>query len=468
MEEMRGIRFWDRRCLKTVVEACEQMARSAKESLSVAVGRHRQAISHLFHHPRISAEELLQGHVLATASRCEEYIRHTQAGSDNALILVASDTTVFNFTRHHALEGLGPISDDENHAHDRGFLTHSALAMTVEGVPLGLLHQHNWTRDPKDTGKAEHRRELPYADKESHKWLDTERSVERFLSSPVNVLLMQDREADIFDFFAAPRQNNIHLLIRATQPRNVEIGGQTGKLLEAVAAAPVIAHKDATVHARPDREARTAHLTVRMTHLSVCAPHDGENTHALPVPVVVIQAHEEHPPKGGKTKAGKEKVIPISWTLLTTLPDVDAAQAVQLVDYYALRWRIERFHYVLKSGCECEKLQCDTLDALYKALSLYSVVAWRLLWLNYLAREEPDMPAEKILSKDETTLLELIIGTPVITAHDALLAVAKIAGFVSVPSAPLPGVKSLWLGLRKLADMLIGFQLAKRQPVANN
>jgi len=49
------------------------------------------------------------------------------------------------------------------------------------------------------------------------------------------------------------------------------------------------------------------------------------------------------------------------------------------VEYYARRWLVERYHYVLKSGCRVEELQLGAADRLERALALYSIVAWRLL-----------------------------------------------------------------------------------------
>ena len=149
---------------------------------------------------------------------------------------------------------------------------------------------------------------------------------------------------------------------------------------------------------------------------------------------------------------------------MTTLPVTDGTTAQELVGYYARRWLIERFHFVLKSGCGYEKLQMDTLATLQKALSLYSIVAWRLLFLTYLAREVPETPAQEAISGIETEVLERMTGQRITTVGEAVLAVAKIAGFVPVPSAPIPGVKSLWLGFRKLHDLVSGFQLARPSP----
>ena len=58
-------------------------------------------------------------------------------------ILVAQDTTSLDFTSHPQTRDLGPLES----SHCRCLLSHSALALTVEGVPLGLLHQKVWARD---------------------------------------------------------------------------------------------------------------------------------------------------------------------------------------------------------------------------------------------------------------------------------------------------------------------------------
>jgi hypothetical protein len=93
-----------------------------------------------------------------------------------------------------------------------------------------------------------------------------------------------------------------------------------------------------------------------------------------------------------------------------------------------------------------------------------SLVAWRLLYVLYLARHTPQAPAAEAVSWSERRVLEQVEGAPVETVAQVVLAVAKLAGFRPLPSAPTPGVKSLWLGWRKLADVLFGYQLATSRP----
>ena len=464
VEEMAGAVLWDGRVRSTLSTICERLANQPATSLSRALGPQRKSASRILHHPKVSAADLLRGHILLTEARSEEYCEHARAcGDKDPFILIASDTTVCNFSTHHALDGVGPISDND---HDLGVFVHSALAMTRDGVPLGLLSQRIWARDSKEGHVSERRRTREYIDKESYKWLQAERDVERTLS--VRALLIQDREADVYDFFSAPRSTNMELLIRAGQPRRVDVISKQNEtvdtndtpetLLEAAAKGTVVAHKRVSIYPHPNHRSREAHLTIRLLRVCVCAPRHSDQpaSELLPsVPIWVVRASEENPPPD------VEK--PVSWTLLTTLPEVDHKDALQLVHYYALRWRIERFHYTLKSGCNVEQMQCDTFEAVQKAMSLYSIVSWRLMWMLYLVREDPNAPADLIVSPTEAEVLQLHTGKNVNTAYDAVLAIAKVGGFVSVPSAPLPGVKSMWLGMRKFSDLVQGYMLASNR-----
>jgi hypothetical protein len=441
-EELYRARLWDKRCLCTLLLGAQQLLQQAQVSFSRALGSRRKAVSRILHHEQTSAEDLLHGHIRATAVRAQTH----------PFVLVASDTTSMDFTSHKAVQGVGPISSLK---HQKGFLLHSALAISPQGVPLGVLHQQAWVRDPTQAGCAKARRKRPFADKESHKWLDALHGVEAALPSGCKALLIQDREADLFAFFSVPRREGIDLLIRATQPRSIQVSDPSGPriLQEAAAQAPIVGERWVQVRERPNQPAREAHLIVRKVSVWVLAPHNDPKPAPPPVCLQVVRAAEENPPAGVRE--------PLEWVLLSTLPVQEDAEALALVDYYAFRWLIERFHFVLKSGCGFENLQLDTFATLQKAISLYSIVAWRILYLTYLSRQLPTTPVEEILCPTEKQLLQLASGQAITTVQEASRALAKIGGFVSVPSAPVAGVKSLWIGFRKLQDMLAGFLLAQ-------
>ena len=151
-----------------------------------------------------------------TAQRCGE----------QAEVVVAQDTTDVNYTTHKGTKGLGPINGNPD---SRGLLLHTALALRPDGVPLGLLSQESWARNPATFGTAAQRRRRPVAEKESQKWLTGLHRVAEALPSGPRVVLVQDREAEVFAFLAAPRPAHIELIVRVCQPRRVEVeAGRAG------------------------------------------------------------------------------------------------------------------------------------------------------------------------------------------------------------------------------------------------
>jgi hypothetical protein len=83
----------------------------------------------------------------------------------------------------------------------QGLLVHSTLAFTPERLPLGLLAQQVWARDPADVGKRGRRPQLPIARKESQKWLiSLEAVVSAHAECPqTRFMSVGDQEADVYD-----------------------------------------------------------------------------------------------------------------------------------------------------------------------------------------------------------------------------------------------------------------------------
>jgi len=390
----------------------------------------------------VAAEELLAAHIAATRQRLQ----------GAAFLLALQDTTTLDFTTHAALQGAGPLA----HPARRGLLLHSVLAATGEGTPLGLLHQQCWARDPERGGRRHTRRQRPTAEKESQRWLDGQDATAAVVPAGTAVLTVADREADIYDLFALPRPPQADLLIRATHNRCIM--EEAHYLWEAVAAAPVSEVVPVAVGRRADREPREALLNVRWTAVTLRPPRNRPDRATLaPVPLVAILAQEPKPPPEQQ---------PIQWLLLTTLPVQTGEAALRCLRWYACRWLIERYHFALKSGCKVEALQLRTTDRLARALALYAIVAWRLLWLTYLARSDPEHPCTVALTLAEWQVLLALTqpDTPLPPRPpplgQAVRAIAQLGGFLGRRGDGEPGLKVLWRGLRRLDDLALGWQVA--------
>ncbi|PSR20249.1 MAG: hypothetical protein C7B45_15820 [Sulfobacillus acidophilus] len=131
----------------------------------------------------------------------------------------------------------------------------------------------------------------------------------------------------------------------------------------------------------------------------------------------------------------------------------------RIVTWYRDRWRIERWHLTLKTGgSHVEDLQLKSLEQLERAITLYSIVSWRLLWMTYQSRIDPGQSPTGAFSPAEISVLERLattqkpvrpIGQPW-TLRDAVRAMAKLSGFLGRKSDGEPGVKTLWRGYRQL------------------
>jgi Transposase DDE domain len=238
-------------------------------------------------------------------------------------------------------------------------------------------------------------RKRAFADKESFKWLEALHGVEKALPAEQPVLIIQDREADIFEFVSAPRRANTHLLIRAAQPRRVFVvpvetheadqESFEAKLLdpkqvypnvfEVLEAAPVARVDTLEVGRRPDQPAHQVQLALKYVAVRLLPPRSQGRVRSVDQcpRVWLLEAREV---VKDETGALVPKPKGLHWVLLCTMPIEEAQQASVVIQYYARRWQIERFHFVLKSGCQVEKLQMDRVSFLQKAMSIYSVVSW--------------------------------------------------------------------------------------------
>ena len=147
-------------------------------------------------------------------------------------MLAIQETTDLDFTGHPATQGLGYLE----RSYLRGIQVHSILAASESGVPQGLLPQRVGVRDDAELGKKYARHTKATRDKESPRWLDSLAATQAALPKVPCLVTGADREADLFDFFAAPRSDNRHWLIRAAQNRCVD--GEVGRLFDLLAQAP--------------------------------------------------------------------------------------------------------------------------------------------------------------------------------------------------------------------------------------
>jgi hypothetical protein len=285
-----------------------------------------------------------------------------------------------------------------------------------------------------------------------------------------------DREADLYDLLAQARQTpHTEVLVRAAQDRRLARTGEgeTPRLWAHLERQPLRDTREVAVPRADERPARVARLELRLARVRLRPPKARaavrEGLAELEVSAVLVR--ERVPPEG--LPAGSTR---IEWLLLTTLGRGDAgeprepsvAQAWEWVRWYGFRWRVERYHLILKSGCRIEERQLGTAARLSCCLALYAVIASWLLVLTYQARTTPEAPASPLLSAADWVLLWQVrhpgrpCPTEEPTMRQALRELAGLGGFLGRRGDGEPGPMTLWRGLTRWYDLREGARLGQR------
>jgi hypothetical protein len=447
MDEFDHAELGDERLTKRLCQLAESFANQPQASIPKATGDWGQACAayRLLDNDKIQFDNILVAHQDRTVQRAATV----------PVLLAVNDTSSLNYSERPATTGLGPIRTRADKTF--GLWLHSLLAFTPQGTPLGMLQAHCWARDPSRFGSRHQRHRQPIAQKESSKWLHSFAALQRVaIQTPKTLwVFVADREADLHELYELAQSSSPSpaLLVRARHDRC--LGRTERSLFKHLAQAPLAGHLDVRVPRRPGQRARTATVEVRFCAVRVPAP-----VRPASRPVVAlwaVEARELHPPKG---------VAPIHWRLLTSLSVSSWAQAVEKLQWYCVRWGIEIFHKVLKSGCAVEAVQLQTAARLQRYLAIKLVVAWRVMALAQLGRERPDAALSEILQEEEWRALQAVgqrgrpRGHGVPTVGDGVKWLGRLGGHLGRRSDGAPGPLSLARGLERLHDITVGWRLA--------
>ena len=417
-----------------------------------------KAAYRFFSNENVSEDKILEGHFAATGLRFE---------ATNGPILILQDTTEFTFKRSAPEKvGFTKISTGRKMKEGRfqkhavcGLLMHASMAITPDGLPLGLTAAKFWSRS-KFKGTAALKRKInptrvPIEEKESMRWLDNLRLSTELTGAPERCVHIGDRESDIYELYCLAEELGTGFLVRSCVDRLAENGGTTiAKVMAEV--------QSSGTHEVRFRDAQgkdhCAVLSVKHATMTV-RPPIGKQKKYRHQDLQIIHAEELNPPEGR---------APVFWKLITNLPVATHADAVHKLDWYALRWKIETFFRTLKTGCRIEELRLATADRLANCIALCCVVAWRVSWLTMLSREAPKASPDAVFTNTERSLLER--ATPerkrnmLRDLNFYIRAVARLGGYLDRTSDAPPGTTVIWRGLSRLADLAEGVRIAEAQP----
>ena len=415
-----------------------------------------KAAYRFFANDRVEEGDILKGHFASTRMRYD---------ACDGPVLLLQDTTEFTYQRaspqaigftksiNSGRDGQGRL----RHHAVCGILMHSSLAVTTEGLPLGLSAVKFWSRNKFKGTNALKRKinptRMPIEKKESIRWLDNLRQSIESLGHPERCVHVADRESDIYELYCLTQELGTHFVVRTCVDRLAGDGGHTiaTEMIEIAAAGQHV------IEVRDDAgETVKVALNIKFKKIRILPPIGKQKKYPC-LDLTVIHATEPYMPKGRKR---------IAWKLLTDLPVTNCSDAVEKIKWYALRWKIEVFHKILKSGCKAEDAKLREANRLANLVAVFCIVSWRVLWLTMLGRTVPDAPPTIAFTEPEISLLDYLVGnagnrkTKPGTLIFYLTKLARLGGYLARTHDPPPGNMVVWRGLSRLTDIKLGAEIA--------
>ena len=444
-KELDGAYFQDVRLGKRLRTLLGLMSNGLGQTIPLACQdwANTKAAYRFFSNPRISEEEILSGHFACTGAR---------AAAVQEPLLVLHDTREFTFQSGGLAVGL--ISNLPRKLTVCGLLMHSSLVVTTDGLPLGLAAVKFWTRKHFKGTTALKRvvnpTRIPIEEKESYKWLENIRQATDLLQRPANCIHVADREGDIFELFCTAEELGSKFLVRTCVDRLAKDGNTTiHRVMRRVELKGTheIEVRDA------DGKKDMAILEIKYEAIRVLPPI-GKQAAYPELELTVIHAREASKPRR------RER---IEWKLLTNLPIQTPEEAFEKIRWYALRWKIEMFHKILKTGCRAEQAKLRSAERLTKLIAVFCILSWRVFWMTMVQRTDPEIGAEAAITPEEKTIWEKLFGEvgKGSTLSVYLNRIARLGGYLARANDGPPGNTVMWRGLSRLTDIQLGFLLAK-------
>lgn len=347
-----------------------------------------------------------------------------------------------------------------------GFFIHPSLVIDAETfMPYGFADVKVWNRGHQWVAKAPsyQRNTLPIEQKESYKWIETSLHTKQALATARQLIIIQDREGDIYEQFCLVPDARTHLLIRAKTNR---VLADKTKLFEHLAQQPQQGSYllELAGDKRRKTTKRTASVSVRFSPVCLSRNQVTAKTVADTVTLYAIEARE----------LSSETAPPIHWRLLTTWPVRTLADALQCLEWYSCRWLLEEvFRIVKKEGFDIEASELTQGKAVRKLCLLILETIIKLFIMQSAYDSEQELPAGCCFSEEEQACMELQmpqlegktqkLKNPYAPSalKRCIWVIARLGGWKGYQSERRPGITTFWLGLKRFDAIFSGFNLSR-------
>jgi len=290
---------------------------------------------------------------------------------------------------------------------------------------------------------------VPIERKESYRWLENVQQSTALFEHPERCVHIGDRESDIYELFCLAQKAGTHFLVRTCVDRLS--GDGSGTIAKEMKHTPLQGLHRLAVRNKHGKVS-DAVLEIRFRRLVVLPPIGKQKNYPQLLLTVIYARERGH-------AQGRER---IDWKLLTDLPVRSCLQAIEKLEWYAQRWKIETFHKVLKSGCKAEESRLRTAERLTNLVAILCVLSWRIFWMTMINRSQPKAMPHTGFTGLELYLLDTLIrdkaggnkSTKSLGAY--LIKLARLGGYLARAHDPPPGNKVMWRGLTRLTDIELG------------
>lgn len=380
-------------------------------------------------------------------------------------VVCIQDTSQVNLGKHTGRikkdKFIGPTNNKNGRS--LGFFMHPSLVVdAMDFIPYGYADIKLWSRTEDGTTKYDRDyTSLPTDEKESYKWIEVSKNTKDALSDVVPwLVIVQDREGDIYEQFADIPDDKTALLVRASSNRQL---ADKSKLFSCLSETPLSGTYSIAIPARNGRAKRQAKVEVRFKQIEICKPSGAKKGLPQTIKLFLVEAKEvDYNGSDG-----------IHWRLLTTLQVKDFDDARTCIEWYSWRWMVEEvFKIVKKEGFDIEASELEYASSVRKlTLMIMEVIIKLFLMRLAYSAPETDIAAESCFTHDELEFLEHQIKSLEGKTEKQknpfkqkqlkryTWAIARLGGWKGYESKRRPGITTLWIGMRLFKAAYQGWKI---------
>lgn len=456
-DEFNGVVFGDKRLVKRFKQIMQEFMKKAQSNIASTFDSWSsiKGCYRFFSNDKVESQIILDAHIDSTISRISE---------ETNQVFVIHDTTYIDYKNRKKTLDLDCITrnlQSKNIA--KGLILHNSFAVNDLGVPLGIVGQNYTERKEIIEAPRKTKKHLihnkPVEEKESYRWVE---AIKGFLKldnvTQREIVHIADREGDFYELYRECCEHEAKFLIRASQNRAINKTkrreASKDKIFDYFRSLKPEATITTEIQINKEKKHRKAKLCVAFKKFTLPPPpnrtanKDGKKLYNMDLYGVIIL--EKKPPKNHE---------PLEWLLITNIPVTNTQEAIEKMRWYSLRWNVETFHKILKSGCSIEGAQLRSKKNLIKYITTKSVIAWRIFWLSRISRIDLNYNCNTVLTKIQQDVLfkrfnKGKINTEPISVKQALNWIGKLGGYIGRNSDAPPGIITIWKGWTRLMNMV--------------